>query len=197
MSILIVSPDAEAARSLTSALGRRGHRSYWHESIAEARKGAIDEAPLVLVVDRELERFRELVDDVSATTPWLRVYEMASATAPADDRGWPVLHKPFDAAELATRLGREQELAELDRQKHTFEAHAEELALLVEASFEAIIGLGSTGIIQSWNRGAASIYGYSAKEILGRSIDVLEVKPHGATSRLAQAAGQAVEALRR
>jgi len=197
MSILIVSPDVEAARSLTSALGRSGHRSYWHESIAEARKGAIEEAPLVLVVDRELERFRELVDDVSATTPWVRVYEMAGAQAPSDDRGWPVLRKPFDAAELATRLGREQELAELDRQKHTFEAHAEELALLVEASFEAIIGLGPTGIIQSWNRGAASIYGYSVKEILGRSIDVLEVKPQGATSRLAHASGAPHEALRR
>jgi PAS domain S-box-containing protein len=197
MSILIVSPDAEAARSLTSALGRSGHRSFWHESIAAARQGATDEAPLVMVVDRELERFRELLDDVAAHTPWVRVYEMSAAPVPTDERWWPVLRKPFDAAELANLLGREQELAELDRQKHTFEAQAEELALLVEASFEAIIGLGPTGIVRSWNRGAESIYGYSKKEIIGRSIDVLEVKPQGATSRLAHAAGQAVEALRR
>jgi PAS domain S-box-containing protein len=197
MSILIVSPDAEAARSLTSALGRSGHRSMWDESIADARKRAATETPLVLVVDRDLERFRELIDHVASLTPWVRVYEMGDSSAAPDNRGRPVLRKPFDAAELANLLGREQELAELDRQKHTFEAQAEELALLVEASFEAIIGLGPTGVIRSWNRGAASIYGYTPKEIIGRSIDLLETAPHGATSRLANATGQAIEVLRR
>jgi PAS domain S-box-containing protein len=51
--------------------------------------------------------------------------------------------------------------------------------------------------VRSWNRGAASIYGYAAKEIVGRSIEVLEVKPQGATARLARAAGHPEEALRR
>ena len=83
MSILIVSPDAEAARSLTSALGRSGHRSVWDESIAAARRRATDEAPLVLVVDRDLERFGELIDDVCADTPWVRVYEMADSPSSA------------------------------------------------------------------------------------------------------------------
>jgi PAS domain S-box-containing protein len=168
----------------------------WDENIADARKTAAAEAPLVLVVDRDLERFGDLIEHVASLTPWVRVYEMANSASP-DDPGRPVLRKPFDAAELANLLGREQQLAELDRQKHTFEAQAEELALLVEASFEAIIGLGPTGVIRSWNRGAASIYGYSAKEIIGRSIDLLEVAPQGATSRLAQADGKPVEALRR
>jgi two-component system sensor histidine kinase HydH len=196
MSILIVSPDAEAARSLTSALGRSGHRSAWDESIAGARRRATDEAPLVLVVDRDLPRFGELIDDVCADTPWVRVYEMADS--PSDGTsGRQVLRKPFDAAELASLLGRAQELAELDRKRHTLEAQAEELALLVEASFEAIIGLGPTGLIRSWNRGAASIYGYAALDIVGRSIDLLEVTPQGATSRLPHAAGQPVEAIRR
>ena len=197
MSILIVSPDAEAARSLTSALARSGHPSTWQEGIAEARIRAADEPPLVLVVDRALPGCRELVEDVCAHTPWVRAYEMADETLAASDGGRAVLRKPFDAAELATLLVREQELADLDRQRHTFEARAEELALLVEASFEAIIGLGPTGAIRSWNRGAESIYGYAAKDILGRSIDVLEVEPQGATARLAHAAGQSVEALRR
>ncbi len=197
MSILIVSPDAEAARSLTSALGRSGHRSFWHEGVAGARKQMAIEPPLVLVVDRAADRFRELIDEVSLQTPWIRICEMADASVPPNDGGHLVLRKPFDAAELATRLGREQELAELARQRHSFEAQAEELALLVEASFEAIIGLGPTGIVRSWNRGAASIYGYAAKDIIGRSIDVLEVEPEGATARLEHAAGQPVEALRK
>jgi len=197
MSILIVSPDAEAARSLTSALGRSGHRCTWHEGVGAARKQMTSEPALVLVVDRAADRFRELIDEVVVQTPWVRVCEIADASVPPNDGGGLVLRKPFDAAELATLLGRQQELAELDRQRHTFEAHAEELALLVEASFEAIIGLGPTGMVRSWNRGAESIYGYSAKDIVGRSIDVLEVEPEGATARLAHAAGQPLEALRR
>lgn len=196
MSILIVSPDAEAARSLTSALGRSGHRSFWHEGVTGARRQMAIEAPLVLVVDRAADRFRELIDETSSQTPWVRICEIADGSVPPNEGGF-VLRKPFDAAEIATRLGREKELAELDRQRHTFEAQAEELALLVEASFEAIIGLGPTGIVRSWNRGAQSIYGYSPKDIVGRSIDILEVEQSAATARLAHAAGQPVEALRR
>ena len=41
--------------------------------------------------------------------------------------------------------------------------------MLVEASFEAIIGLRADGVIRSWNRGAANTYGYSATEAIGRS----------------------------
>ncbi len=197
MSILIVSADAEAARSLTSALGRTGQQSFWHESIEDAMRCPPADAPLVLVVDRGMDHFREFINDVSTHTPWVRVYEMADSPVAEGGQGRPVLAKPFDAAGVATLLVREQELAEIDRQRHTFEAQAEELALLVEASFEAIIGLGPSGIIRSWNRGAASMYGYSPKEIIGRSIDVLEVAQFAATSRLASAAGDPVEVLRR
>src|SRR6185295_8514382 len=37
MTILIVSADGDAARSLSSALGRSGHESLWLESVDEAR----------------------------------------------------------------------------------------------------------------------------------------------------------------
>ncbi len=192
MSILIVSPDADAARSLHSALGRRGERSRWLES-AEA---ALGDTPLVLVVDRAAPRFRQLIDDVARRTPWARIYEMDAADARAEpDPG--VLTKPFDAGELATLLVREHELAELDRRRAALEAEAGELALLVEASFEAIIGLGKDGSIRSWNRGAASIYGYAAAEMLGRPLDVLEVSAGAATARFIEAPEAPVEAVRR
>jgi PAS domain S-box-containing protein len=52
------------------------------------------------------------------------------------------------------------------------------LRALVDASNDAIIGKTMDGTIVSWNKGAEKIYGYKAKEILGRSITVLIPPEH-------------------
>ena len=44
------------------------------------------------------------------------------------------------------------------------------LAAVVESSLDAIVSMSLEGRIQSWNAGAAVLYGYSADEMLGRSI---------------------------
>lgn len=49
------------------------------------------------------------------------------------------------------------------------------LASIVESSDDAIIGKNLDGIIESWNAGAERIYGYSAAEVLGRSILLLSL----------------------
>ncbi|HEX7184166.1 MAG TPA: PAS domain S-box protein [Thermoanaerobaculia bacterium] len=46
-----------------------------------------------------------------------------------------------------------------------------QLARIVESSQDAILGKTLEGIITSWNRGAEKMYGYSAQEAVGRSID--------------------------
>ncbi len=48
------------------------------------------------------------------------------------------------------------------------------LSKSVELSNDAIVTTSLDGVITSWNRGAELIYGYSAKEILGMSISILE-----------------------
>ena len=48
------------------------------------------------------------------------------------------------------------------------------LANAVESSNDAIVTESLEGIITSWNKGAEQIYGYSAEEILGKNISILE-----------------------
>ena len=48
------------------------------------------------------------------------------------------------------------------------------LANAVESSNDAIITLSFDCIITSWNKGAEQIYGYSAQEILGKNVSIIE-----------------------
>ena len=47
------------------------------------------------------------------------------------------------------------------------------LAAIVESSDDAIIGKTLEGVITSWNKGASRVYGYTAEEVVGRSISIL------------------------
>ncbi len=47
------------------------------------------------------------------------------------------------------------------------------LAAIVRCSDDAIFSLTARGIIETWNHGAQQIYGYTAEEAIGRSIDIV------------------------
>lgn len=63
-------------------------------------------------------------------------------------------------------------ISDITAQKQTQEK-VNHLAAIVESSENAIIGKTLDGIITSWNKGAEKTYGYTEKEVLGKSISIL------------------------
>jgi two-component system sensor histidine kinase VicK len=56
--------------------------------------------------------------------------------------------------------------------KHAEEIHAH-LAAIVESSNDAVVSKDLDGIVKTWNKGAERIFGYTAEEVIGRSIQLL------------------------
>ena len=90
-----------------------------------------------------------------------------------------------DVQEKTRRLQRHTEILEQAVQERTAHLQAalealktaqhgnRHLAALVESSEDAIISTSPTGVIQTWNQGAEHLYGYTARDVIGRHISLL------------------------
>jgi PAS domain S-box-containing protein len=129
-----------------------------------------------LVGMRVLERVTQLAP-VGLFAAYVAVFESGESLA-LDDfaqpsrRGGEPAQRCFDvralkAGELLVLTWRE--VTERDRG----EVERARLAAIVRSSYDAIVSLDADLRIVSWNSGAEVVYGYAAREVLGRSSDVL------------------------
>ena len=99
--------------------------------------------------------------------------------------------------ENGTVVGSSAVARDVTEQRHAFEA-AQRLAAIVESSQDAIFGSRLDGTITSWNGAAEALFGYSAKEIIGKSGRRLSPRGRAGETRAILArigAGQRVENL--
>ena len=61
---------------------------------------------------------------------------------------------------------------DITERKHAADAVVRRLAAIVESSADAIFSEDLDGTVQTWNGGAERLFGYSAREMVGRSIRV-------------------------
>ena len=76
----------------------------------------------------------------------------------------------FDAS--GNLIGAVNMLVDITERKHVEEA-GQRLSAIVEFSDDAILSKNLDGIIMSWNRGAERLFGYSADEMIGKSVTIL------------------------
>jgi len=74
--------------------------------------------------------------------------------------------------EDGTLVGAVNMLVDITDRKHSEEAD-KRLASIVENCDDAIISKDLNGVINSWNRGAEHLFGYSADEVVGKPVTVL------------------------
>ncbi len=148
----------EAAR----ALGEEGQGS--REAAVSAREARVADRE-ASVTDREAA-ILEREDVASLREEALRAREEAARTRTELE---VLTERLRDANEhLVVANTRAQTLAE----------QAQLLAAIVESSNDAIVGKTLDGIVSSWNPGAERLYGYSAAEMIGRSMSVLVPPDH-------------------
>lgn len=116
---------------------------------------------LTLVPDFE-SSWLEIFGNVATTGEPIRFMKEAKA----------LNNRCFDV--YAFRLGGEESprvaalFTDITARKRIEDEHAR-LAMMVESSRDAIIGVTPQGTITAWNRGAEELYGYTAEEILGQN----------------------------
>ncbi|HKP46701.1 MAG TPA: PAS domain S-box protein [Pyrinomonadaceae bacterium] len=96
-------------------------------------------------------------------------------THPLDtDEQWQ-LSALADQAAIALRNARlyEMEAAEKARALDASEIARRRLVAIVESSEDAVVSKNLKGIIETWNKGAERVFGYSADDVIGKSITIL------------------------
>ena len=182
LQVLMVEDSEDDALLIAAELQRGGFEpAFERVETAAAMQAALDrqewdliicdysmpqlEGPAALVIYRQKGRDTPFIS-VSGTVGEETVAEMMKAGA----HDYVLKHH---LARLVPAVKRELRTAQERRDRRRAEAISAYLASIVQSCDDAIVGKTLDGIIVSWNAGAERMYGYTADEMIGRSVSIL------------------------
>ena len=174
----ILRPVAELLRDQSPALeflkDEAGRLVYYNKAFATqfTRDGQslLGKSDSEWLPKETAERVRIHDQTVLSTGSVLEVEETLAGPS-GGPRHWLVLKFPLRGESGAMLVGAVAvDISERRRRERTLQR----MAAIMESSHDAVISTTAEGIVTSWNNGATEIYGYSAEEMEGHPISVLE-----------------------
>ncbi len=182
LRVLIVEDSAEDTLLLAAELQRAGLDPVFERvDTAETLESALKAQPWDLVIcDYAMPQLRgpealDIYRRSGGDMPFLVVSGMVGEEAVADmlKTGAHDFVIKGHPARLIAAVKRELLAAQQRREHRQGEKISAFLASIVESCEDAIIGKMLNGTIVTWNKGAERLYGYTAEEIVGKSISLL------------------------
>jgi PAS domain S-box-containing protein len=146
---------------------------------------ALDRSWRFIYVNRPtLERLRRPVEDVLGKNIWELFPVLRATNLQSQFERVMTLRVPahfeflaphdlwFDVHAYPSNSGMSAYFLDITERKKGEEERAR-LAAIVDASNDAVMSLSPDGVVMTWNGGAERIYGYTAEEMIGRSIRIL------------------------
>ena len=181
VNILIVDDEPKNLTVLEAILGEPGYRLVRAASAEEALLALLADEFALLILDIRMPGVTglELAQMIKARKKTANV-PIIFLTAYLDDdqqiiEGYETgavdyVAKPVNPAILRTKVGI---FAQLYRRQRNLEEANRTLAAVVESSDDAILSTDLNGIVATFNQGAERLYGYKAKEVVGKAITIL------------------------
>jgi PAS domain S-box-containing protein len=181
VNILIVDDEPKNLTVLEAILGDPSYRLIRAESAEEALLALLADEFALLILDIRMPGVTglELAQMIKARKKTANV-PIIFLTAYLDDdqqiiEGYETgavdyVAKPINPAILRTKVGI---FAQLYRRQRNLEQLNRTLAAVVESSVDAILSKDLNGIIATFNQGAERLFGYKAREVVGKPITIL------------------------